>query len=50
MANEGLKIEAKAKVKLTKLDEHNQVVGYEEHEVMLSEKEAEELWRLRQQE
>lgn len=49
MANEGLKIEAKAKVKLTKLDEHGQVIGYEEHDVTLSEEEAKELWHLQQQ-
>ena len=50
MSKEGLKIEAKAKVRLTKLDEHSNVIGYDEHEVILSEKEAEELWRLQQQE
>ena len=49
MAKEGLKIEAKAKVKLTKLDENNEVIGYEEHEVILSEEEAKELWHLQQQ-
>lgn len=50
MVDNGLKIEAKAKVMLTKLDENNQVIGYEEHEVNLSEEEAKELWHLQQQE
>ena len=50
MANEGLKIEAKAKVRVTKLDENGLVVGYDEHEVILSEEEAKELWHLQQQE
>lgn len=50
MAAEGLKLKAKANVKITKLDENNQVIGYTEHEVELSDEEVEELWRLQQQE
>ena len=50
MPNEGLNVTAKARVKLTKLDEHGEVIGIEEHEVNLSREEAEALWRSRQQE
>lgn len=46
---EGLNVEAKARVKLTKLDEHGNKIGYEEHEVSLNKEEAMELWRLHQQ-
>lgn len=50
MNNENLQLKAKAKVKLTKIDEHNNIIGYEEHEVDLSGEEAEALWLLQQQE
>ena len=41
---------AKARVKLTKLDEHGEVIGIEEHEVDLTREEAEALWHSQQQE
>ena len=41
---------ARARVKLTKLDEHGEVIGIEEHEVDLSRDEAEALWHSQQQE
>ena len=41
---------AKARVKLTKLDEYGEVIGIEEHEVDLTREEAEALWRSQQQE
>lgn len=47
---EGLNITAKAKVKLTKLDEDGKVIGIEEHEVDLTREEAEALWHSQQQE
>lgn len=47
--NEGLSIEAKAKVKLTKLDADGNVIGYEEREVKIGTEEAKRLWDLQQQ-
>ena len=44
------KLKAHAHVTLTKLDENGKVIGVEEHEIELTEKEAKELWRLQQQE
>lgn len=41
---------ARARVKLTKLDEHGEVIGIEEHEVDLTREEAEALWHSQQQE
>lgn len=45
---EGLNINATAKVKLKKLDSSGNVISEEEHEVVLTEKEAEALWHLQQ--
>ena len=50
MANEGLSITAKAKVKLTKLDEAGNVIDLIEQEVDLTREEAEALWHSQQQE
>ena len=47
---EGLKLNATARVIITKLDENGEVVGAEEREVELTEKEASELWHSLQQE
>lgn len=47
---EGLNLKATAKVTLTKLDEHNNVIGVEEREIDLTKEEASELWRSLQQE
>lgn len=47
---EGLNLKATAKVTLTKLDEHGNVIGVEQHEIDLTQKEASELWRSLQQE
>ena len=44
-----LKLRATARVKLTKLDENNNIIGVEEHDVELTEQEAKELWHLQQQ-
>lgn len=41
---------ARARVKLTKLNEHGEVIGIEEHEVDLTREEAEALWHSQQQE
>ena len=41
---------AKAKVKLTKLDEAGNVIETKEHEVDLTREEAEALWHSQQQE
>ena len=41
---------AKAKVKLTKLDEARNVIEEKEHEVELTREEAEALWHSQQQE
>lgn len=46
---EGLKLTAKAVVKITKLDENGQVIGIEEHETNLTEEEARALWPSLQQ-
>lgn len=48
--NEGLKLNATARVTITKLNENGEVVGTEEREVKLTEKEASELWHSLQQE
>lgn len=50
MAQEGLKLTAKAVVKIRKYDEDMNLIDYEEHKVDLTEEEAEALWRLQQQE
>lgn len=50
MNNEGLRLTAKAHVKLTKLDESGNIIGVEEREVNLSEEEVKNLWRSQQQE
>lgn len=50
MATEGLSLSAKAKVRLTKLDDSGNVIGTEEHEVLLSGEEVKSLWDLQQQE
>ena len=47
---EGLHIKATAQVKLTKLDEHGNIIGEETHEVKLTDKEAEALWHSQMQE
>lgn len=46
---DGLKLTAKAVVKITKLDDNGQVVGSQEHEVNLTKEEAEALWLSQQQ-
>lgn len=48
--SENLQLRATARVKLTKVDENGAIIGVEEHEVELTEKEAQEIWRLQQQE
>ena len=50
MSSEGLKLKATARVKLTKLDEHGNVIGTEENVVDLTEEEAKVLWQSQQQE
>ena len=50
MPNEGLKLSAKATVKLTKLDEHGNIIEVCEQEVDLTREEAEALWHSQQQE
>lgn len=50
MSKEGLQLTAKAKVKLTKLDEHGKIIEVIENEVDLTRKEAEALWLSQQQE
>lgn len=47
---DGLKLKATARVTLVKLDENGNVIGHDEHDVDLTEEEAEELWRSLQQE
>lgn len=47
---EGLNISATAIVKLKKYDASGNLVSEEKHEVSLTEKEAEALWHLQQQE
>lgn len=49
MANEGLNMKATARVRLTKLDEAGNVIGFEEREVELTKEEAEALWLSQQQ-
>lgn len=41
---DGLALTAKAKVKLTKVDESGNVVEIQEHEIELTKEEAEALW------
>ena len=50
MDNEGLRLTAKARVKLTKLDESGNVISVEERDVDLTEEEAHALWQSQQQE
>lgn len=45
-----LKLTATARVKLTKLDEHGNVIGIEEKIISLTEEEARNLWHSQQQE
>ena len=47
---ENLKLSAKAVVKLTKIDEAGNVIAVDEHEVELTEEEANALWHLQPQE
>lgn len=49
MATEGLNLKAAARVKLTKHDEHGNVIEVIEKEIDLTRKEAEELWHSQQQ-
>ena len=44
MPNEGLSIKATAHVRLVKLDEAGNTIGTEEHEVELTQEEAQALW------
>ena len=46
---DNVKIKAQARVKLTKLDADNNVIGVEEHLVDLTNEEAEKLWHSQQQ-
>lgn len=43
-------ISATARVKLTKLDEHGNIISTDEHTVKLTEEEAKTLWLSRHQE
>ena len=45
MPDEGLRLRATARVKITKYDENNCVIGVEEHDVELTEEEAKTLWQ-----
>jgi hypothetical protein len=47
---EGLQLKATAHVKISKYDEDGALIGVEEHDVELTEKEAEALWHSQQQE
>lgn len=47
--NEGISLKATAHVKLVKYDENNNIVEVVDSEIELTEKEAEEVWRLQQQ-
>ena len=47
---EDLHLKATARVKITKQDEHGNVIGVEEHTVELTREEAEALWHSQQQE
>lgn len=47
---ESIQLNAKAKVKITKLDDAGNVIGVEEHEVNLTEEEAKAIWDSQQQE
>lgn len=47
---DGLNLKATAKVTLTKLDDHGNVIGHEVHDVDLTKEEAESLWHSLQQE
>ena len=49
MNNEGLRLTAKARVKLTKLDENGNVISVEERDVDLTKEEAQALWQSQQQ-
>lgn len=45
---DGMKLKATAHVKLAKYDEDGVIIGMEERDIELTEKEAEELWRSQQ--
>lgn len=45
---EGINLKATAHVKITKQDEHGNVIGVEEHKVSLTREEAEALWHSQQ--
>lgn len=47
---ESVKLNAKAKVKITKLDDAGNVIGVEEHTINLTEEEARALWDSQQEE
>ena len=49
MANDGVPVSATAHIRITKLDDNNNIIAVEEHDVDLTLKEAEELWHLQQQ-
>lgn len=49
MAQEGLHLNATARVKLTKLDEDGNVIGVEERDINLTEEEALAIWHSQQQ-
>lgn len=42
-------LNAKVKVKLTKLDEHGNLIDEQEHEVLMSAEEASKLWQSQMQ-
>lgn len=47
--SEGITLKATAHVKLVKYDENNNIVEVVDSEIELTEKEAQEVWRLQQQ-
>ena len=49
MATEGVQLKATARVKLSKFDEHGNLVGAEEHEIELTKEEADSIWHLQMQ-
>lgn len=50
MAQEGLRVRARAHVRVLKYDENGALMGVEEHDVDLTEEEAIALWLSQQQE
>lgn len=48
--SENMQLKATAHVKLTKKDEHGNIISIEEREICLAEEEAKNLWHLQQQE